>query len=673
MDKNKYTINGLSASSTKLSELVDENRKLNEAVDEADRLNKVLQSRIERLERRINELEKSKKFRYRKLYDKLRVIYVSFDKSLLKFIRFFFSLYGLRVLFNFFFRRVCGLIVNRQLVIESSERKLLPVGAVCPDKKDNRKNENSKPADQERPLVTIVISCAEYDCQLFKETFDSVLQQEINDYECVIVADEICFRALVSDFPNDTISDGKKARIFNAGSGSCYSVRANIGLHQSKGKFLTIINSGDRMPVTALTDYVSEINIYPQAILIYGDENFYDGDKYFSPVYKPDYSPDTLLSTNYIGEAVLFSVGALKETGGFSDGYKRRYLYDAILRIAELSGQIRHIANITLNRFAVKDRQCTIWDHIADSDILKKVIQRRELDADIKPVYNGIFSIRYQHGADRQVSVIIPTKDNSEVLEVCLKSIFTKTRYDNYEVLVVDNASTESETFALFEQYKRSYPDNFRVFRYEKEFNYSLINNFAVEKSQADFVLFLNNDTEVISPDWIHDMVSFAQRETIGSVGVKLLYPNGSIQHAGMVIGLEYGGNTFVGVDGCLSGYEHQINVTRNYSSVTAACMMLRRDLFLSVGGFDEQFAVDFNDTDLCLRVREQGYNNVYLPHVELFHYESLTRGYSYLSAEKHQRYKQELALFYDKWKEYFEKDPCYNRNLSKSKGGFVV
>ena len=667
MDKNKYTINGLSASGTKFSELVDENRKLNEAVDEADRLNKVLQSRIERLEERINELEKSKRFRYQKLYDKFKVIYISFDKSLLKFIRFFFSLYGLRVLFNFFFKRFCRLIVNK------SAKKSLRADLIDSDKKNYHKNVDSGTVGQESCLITIVISCSDNSYQLFKATFASILQQQADDYECVVVASELCSNDLARDFQEDSLFSGKKIRIYNAGSESCYSVRANIGLHQSRGKFMTIVNCGDKLSGTALCDYMSDIKLSPKAVLIYGDENSYIGENYFSPVYKPDFSPDTLLSTNYIGEAVLFSVEALKRIGGFSDGYKRRYLYDAVLRISELSDEIRHIATITLSKLVTNDKQCTIWDHIADSDILKKVIQRRELDADLEPVYNSIFSIRYQHDANRLVSVIIPTKDNSEVLEVCLKSIFTKTRYANYEVFVVDNASTESETFTLFEHYRRTYPDRFRVFSYEKEFNYSLINNFAVEKSEADFVLFLNNDTEVISSNWIYDMVSFAQRETIGSVGVKLLYPNGSIQHAGMVVGLEYGGNTFVGVDGCLSGYEHQINVTRNYSSVTAACMMLRRELFLSVGGFDEQFAVDFNDTDLCLRVRERGYNNVYLPHVELFHYESLTRGYSYLSAEKHQRYKRELALFYGKWKEYFEKDPCYNRNLSRSKGGFVV
>ena len=281
-------------------------------------------------------------------------------------------------------------------------------------------------------------------------------------------------------------------------------------------------------------------------------------------------------------------------------------------------------------------------------------------------MFAGVYTVRYDIKECKLVSIIIPTKDLADTLDVCLKSIFTKTTYPNYEVIVIDNGSTEAKTFKCFEYWQQQQPERFKYYTYDVPFNYSQINNYAVKKAEGDYLLFLNNDTEVITPDWIEAMVEQAQRESIGAVGSLLLYPDDTVQHAGVVLGIGgVAGHSHKNFPATVPGYISQLISTNNYSAVTAACMMCRRDVFEEVGGFETKLAIAFNDVDLCLRIVERGYRNIYLPHVVLYHYESKSRGYENTPA-KQARFAKEVNYMREKWQQLCDNDPCYSPHLTR-------
>jgi GT2 family glycosyltransferase len=268
------------------------------------------------------------------------------------------------------------------------------------------------------------------------------------------------------------------------------------------------------------------------------------------------------------------------------------------------------------------------------------------------------------------VSIIIPTRDKADILKRCVQSILEKTDYDNYEIIVVNNNSVDKETLDYFKSLKRI--DNIRILDYSKEFNFSSINNFAVKNIKGDIVLFLNNDTEVISEGWMTAMLEHVQRDNVGAVGCKLLYPNKTVQHAGVILGLGgLAGHPHTGFPNIDNGYFGRINLIQNLSAVTAACMMMRKSVFEEVGGYDENIAVAFNDVDLCIKIREKGYLIVYTPYAELYHHESLSRGYED-TPEKQERFLGEVKYLRGKWGKVIDRgDPYYNPNLILSKGDF--
>ena len=286
--------------------------------------------------------------------------------------------------------------------------------------------------------------------------------------------------------------------------------------------------------------------------------------------------------------------------------------------------------------------------------------------ATIKPGLPGFYTVRYDIVKDDLISIIIPTKDNSKVLETCLKSIFEKSSYKNFEVILVDNNSAEKATFKLLAEYEQNYPNQFTRLTLQVPFNFSFLMNKAVEKAKGEYIVLLNNDTEIITEDWMEAMLEQSQRKSVGAVGVKLLYHNDTIQHAGVVIGLGgVAGHTFIGLPKDSPGHFYYIASTNNYSAVTAACLMVKKSVYEEVGGFNEELAVEYNDVDFCLKLVEKGYNNLYVPYVELYHYESLTRGHPHMTKESYKRHLKEIALFKNRWKSFIDNDPCYNPNLT--------
>ena len=417
------------------------------------------------------------------------------------------------------------------------------------------------------------------------------------------------------------------------------------------------------------------LNQHPQADFIYSDEDKVNRQNIHSdPYFKPDWCPDTFLSRMYTCHLGIYRRALVQQVGGFRTGFEGSQDYDLVLRITEKTQEIYHIADVlyhwrihSQSTAAFADAKTYAVD--AGQKAIAEAITRRGESGQVIPKsqFPGVYTIRYEVKEHKLVSIIIPTKDLADTLDTCLKSIFTLTTYPNYEVIVIDNGSTEATTAQCLDYWQSQQPERFHYYGYDIPFNYSQINNYGVSKAQGDYLLFLNNDTEVISADWVEAMVEQAQRESIGAVGGLLLYPDDTIQHAGVILGLfDLAGHGHQNYQAGEPGYISQIVSTNNYSAVTAACMMCRRDVFEAVGGFETQLAIAFNDVDFCLKLVSQGYRNVYLPHVVLYHYESKSRGYED-NPEKQARFAGEVAYMKQKWQHLCDHDPCYNPNLTRN------
>jgi GT2 family glycosyltransferase len=370
----------------------------------------------------------------------------------------------------------------------------------------------------------------------------------------------------------------------------------------------------------------------------------------------------------------------VREVGGFREGFEGSQDYDIILRATEKAKRIEHIPRVLYHwrihaASAAQSEEVKPYAYQAARMALTEALDRRKEPAEVSFLhgYRG-YGIRFTSPLRGKVSVIIPTKDKTEVLATCVHSLFNLTDHPDFEVIVVSNNSKEPAFFAFMKEMERLQPERFRWYEHNIPFNFSALMNFGIAKSTGDQILFLNNDTEVIHGDWMHIMHSWSQRPSIGAVGVKLLYHNDTIQHAGVIIGLGgVAGHTWVGYHKDGPGYFNYINTVNNNSAVTAACMMVARDKLERIGGWEEEFTVEYNDVDLCLRLREAGYNNVYVPDVSLYHYESLTRGHPHMTKESYERHLREVGLFKERWAGYVKDDPCYNPNLSRGVHDFQI
>ena len=284
----------------------------------------------------------------------------------------------------------------------------------------------------------------------------------------------------------------------------------------------------------------------------------------------------------------------------------------------------------------------------------------------------GFYRVKYPVQGEPLVSIIIPNREEKETLQACVESIFEKTVYKNYEIIIVENNSGSDEIFRYYR--KLSEDPRIHLLRWKKEFNYSAINNFGVRHAKGDYLLFLNNDVKVIDPDWLSEMLGVCQRQEVGAVGAKLIYPDNTIQHAGCVVGMGgIAGHMFVNMPAERTGYLHKASLLQDMSCVTAACMMMKKNVFLEAGGFTEELAVAFNDVDLCLKVRSHGHLIVYDPYVKLYHYESKSRG-AEDSEEKVRRFQSEIEYIRSHWIDILKNgDPYYNKNLSLSKWNYSL
>jgi GT2 family glycosyltransferase len=434
---------------------------------------------------------------------------------------------------------------------------------------------------------------------------------------------------------------------------------------RAAGEYLALLKAGDTLAPFALFEVVRAINEHPGARLFYADQDSIDatGRKRRRPQFKPDWSPDLLRSKNYIGQLSVMERRLFEEIGGFRPEFGSAQEHDLLLRASEREGQIIHIPKVL---YHVRHRPDTARLRASEAgrkavvDHLARLGQQCEVRNGEAP---GTYEVRYTLPSRPRISIVIPNRDAVDWLRRCVGSIQGAT-YRNWELLVVENHSARPETFAYYRELEAQ--ANVRILKWETPYNYAAVNNFAAARAAGEVLLFLNNDTEALHVDWLERLLEHALRPEVGAVGAKLYYPDGTIQHGGMVLGIGgIAGHAHRFCSGKSSGYCERLICAQNVSGVTAACLMMRKAIFEEVDGFDPTFQLDFNDVDLCLKVRQKGYRILWTPHARLWHYECKTRGRLDTPA-KRKKHELERELFLAKWRKVLDAgDPYYSPHLT--------
>jgi len=511
--------------------------------------------------------------------------------------------------------------------------------------------------------ISIILHSTEADAAIMEATILSVVSQTYPNWELFVVctgSSAKIIKAMCTYVTNDD-------RITVSINSVICSVKA------ASGEFIAFLSQGDILAPFALYEVAGVLNSNPGASIVYSDEDKLDDKaQRQNPVFKPDWSPDYFLSCNYINRFATVRSNIVKGVcldvadGAFSE-------YDLLLRATEQAGGILHIPKVLCHSRETTETGSALRQCMEERAAIAVALKRRGVKAEVlDTAFKGYYMVRYEITRPGKVSIVIPTRDNAVLLKKCVDSVLEKSTYKDYEVIIVNNGSGEPETFKYFATVVKDPRVN--VIEYEASFNYSAINNYATKRCSGDYIVFLNNDTEIITPGWMEAMMELAQRSSTGVVGAKLLFHNGAIQHAGVIIGIGgTAGHSHRLFPADEPGYGGRIISIQNLSAVTGACMMVRKEAFELVGGFDERFSVTFNDLDLCAKIIEQGYLVVYTPVAELYHHECYTRG-NELGYAKQKRAKTEACLFRKKWRHQFANgDPFYNPNLTVTKEDFSI
>ena len=526
----------------------------------------------------------------------------------------------------------------------------------------------------QKPLISIVIPLYCTPLPYLKELIESVRRQSYENWQ-------LC---LADGSPDDKAKEflekhyGREKRIVyqkleeNGG----ISVNTNAAAELAKGEYLMFCDHDDTLEPDALYEIVKAIND-TDADVVYTDEDkvSMDGQHYFDPNFKPDFNLFRLRENNYICHIFVVRKSLTGETGMLRSEFDGAQDFDFILRCCEKAKKITHIPRVLYHwrchmDSTAADPSSKAYAYEAGRKAIREHYQRMGIDAKVDMTERpGWYRSHIKIQGNPMVSIIIPNKDHTDDLELCLFSMSRKSTYRNYEVLIVENNSEKEETFEYYKKLPERYP-KVRVLTWEKEFNYSAINNFAAEEAQGEYLLFLNNDVEILTPDWIEEMLQNCQQENVAAVGAKLYYPDDTIQHAGVVLGLGgIAGHIMCRASREDPGYFGRMISVQEISAVTAACMMVKKSEFDSVKGFDETFQVAFNDIDLCMKFRAAGKKIVFTPYAELYHYESKSRGLED-TPEKQFRFDKEVKRFQEKWAQQLEMgDPYYSPNLSVTEG----
>lgn len=533
-----------------------------------------------------------------------------------------------------------------------------------------------------QPKFSIAVPLFRTPEKYLKEMIQSVIDQSYKNWELCLAdggGKENSVQAIVEEFSKKDSRVRYKLLDENYGIAG----NTNAALDMAEGDFLALLDHDDILAPDALYECVKLLNEDPETDIIYTDEDKVDmeGKNHFDPHFKPDFNLDLLHTQNYICHFFVAKKSVVDQTDGFRSTYDGAQDFDFIFRCTEVAKHIRHIPKILyywrchMNSTAMNP-ESKLYAYEAGIRAIEDHYKRLGIPAKVENGAGwGLYHTIYQYPEKPLISIIIPNKDHISDLNRCMRSILKKSKYPNIEFIIVENNSTEKKTFGYYELVEEHYPF-VHVVKWDGPFNYSAINNYGVQFAKGEYLLFLNNDTQLINDDCLEELLGPCMREDVGCVGAKLLFSDNTIQHAGVILGLgaaRTAGHAFYGLPNSEYGYMLRQLAPQDYSAVTAACMMVKKSVFEKVGGFSEDLAVAFNDVDFCLKLRKEGYLVYYNPYAMLYHYESKTRGLED-DPEKKARFDKECEIFKDRWKDVLVKgDPYYNINFTLDKSDFSL
>ncbi len=555
-----------------------------------------------------------------------------------------------------------SLLTNESLTINQQYELYL--------QKEMNENKNSKLDVNNfsyNPLISILVPVYNVPEKWLRLCLNSVVEQTYKNWELCIV-DDASPSAHIQRILEEYSRQDNRIKYMRREKNGHISASSNDALNLANGEFIALLDNDDELIPDALAEVVNVLNQNKNLDMIYSDEDkiTIDGDL-IEPHFKPGWSPETFMSNNYICHFTVLRTKIVKEIGGFRVGYEGAQDYDLFLRFTEKTNRIHHISKVLyhwrmLETSTALNADSKNYAHDAGKLALEDALQRRGLRGEVVQ-YKNSYIVNYEPIGNPLVSIIIPTKDHANILNTCLHSIYELSTYSNFEIIIVNNSSREQETFDLFNYYCER-KDNIKVIDIDSPFNYSMLNNEAKKHCNGDYIVLLNNDIEVITPNWIELMLGYAQLKHVGAVGAKLLYPDNTVQHCGVVLGMMgLAGHIYKGATLDDDGYFCRLKIPFNYGAVTAACLMVSKEKFELVDGLDENLAVAFNDIDFNLKLLDKNYYNVVLPQVMLYHHESKSRGHED-TPEKIERFKGEIDYMKNKWKTKVQQDSTYNQNF---------
>lgn len=543
------------------------------------------------------------------------------------------------------------------------------------------KKQRAEKLDYE-PCISIIVPTYKTPEKFLKEMIDSVRNQSYENWE-LCIGDGSVTEDTVKNVVESYQKKDKRIKMLCLSENLGIAGNTNAALSIATGDYIALLDHDDILAPDALYEVVKWMNEHykDETDVIYTDEDkvSFDLKDYFEPHFKSDYNLDLIRSNNYICHLFVAGKSIVDQVGGFRKEYDGSQDYDFILRCIEQSKHVEHVPKVLYHwrchpGSTAANQESKMYCYEAGKRAIEDHLKRMGED-DCQVVMTehlGFYHVIYPIREQKKVSIIIPNKDQKEILERCIESVIQKTDYKNYEIIIVENNSTTNEIFEYYKTIEQR--ENIRVVIWKDKFNYSAINNFGVKYANGEYLLFLNNDIEVIRENWLSEMLANVQRKEVGIVGAKLLYPDNMVQHAGVIIGMGgIAGHPLSRhpADDC--GYFARGIIQQNLNAVTAACMLTKKEVYEKVNGFEEKLAVAFNDIDLCLKVRKAGYLIVYDPEALLYHHESISRGKED-TLEKRNRFEGEVDYMAKKWKDVLEKgDEYYNPNLSLLSGNFEL
>ena len=526
---------------------------------------------------------------------------------------------------------------------------------------------------QLRPLISVVMPVYNSDPRYLEMALQSVERQIYDNWE-ICIADDVSSDQRIISFLESYQSRNSRVKVVRLEEHGHIAGATNAAIGLAEGDFLAFLDHDDELEPTALLEVAEVLQADPDTDVIYSDHDILGEDGLcYGPSFKPGWSPELLLSYMYFGHLKVYRTALVRQLGGLRAGFEGSADYDLALRLVELTNRVQHIPKILYHWRAVassmaRSSKTKSYSFDGGRRAVQEALERRKINATaIHPEWAkkskvGIYKLSFDDTANEPVTIIIPTRDKHELLQRCIKSIEKRTQHRAYQILIVDNESRDSETLRYLAG------SSHRVVRFATPagFNFAEIVNFAVSQVEADFFVLLNNDTEVIAPEWLDEMLGYGRLPGVGAVGAKLLYPDQRIQHAGVIMGVHG-----------LTGHACQPNrndeapaeyarVARNYLAVTAACMLSRKSVFQEVGGFNAlDLKIGWNDVDYCLRLRDRGYRVVMNPYAQLYHLESQSRG--------DDKNDNEIAYMKEHWHSYIADDPFFNLNFSRANSEFRI